>query len=451
MLQRSISDHHDGEARSCGRRYRSIARTIAAKRTNAKEGDNPDRVQPDGKLMKMKYRSFDKSFLNHQEKMDPAIVYADNNSTTPIHPRVLEQLGADLATLYGNPSTSYRPGAHAKSVIDESRAKCCSMFQSPNTIFVSSASEANNLVIRSIVGTAGKCISAKPHVILSSIEHPSVYNTVKSLTREGLCVHDVAPVTKQGVLIVNKLLDLVRDTTVLVCVIRSNNETGVVQDMASIAAALNRVRNRQIPIHLHTDATQCIGKVPFILEGDTAVISAHKFRGPKGIAAVLVKHLDSIHPICTGGGQELGLRAGTESAPMIRALTNAAEIAIRNVPPVIDEDNTTTLESLRDEIEDVLEELGCQINSRDVYRLPNTCSAIMPPGASGKKVMDLLSSVDICVNVGSACSEAGKSGTLRSMGRTKDEESRALRISLGTQNTHANVKRIIRAIRDILK
>ena len=371
-------------------------------------------------------------------------VYADNNSTTPVHPFVLHELCTNLARVYGNPSTSYPTGLEARAMIDDARDECRDLFKSPHVIFCSSASEANNLVIRSIVGTAGKCVPEKPHVLMSSIEHPSVYNTVQSLAEQDMCEYDTIPVDSNGIVNISKIPPLLRATTVLACIIRSNNETGVVQDIQAIASVLHD------GIHLHVDATQCIGKVPFALEGDTAVVSAHKFRGPKGVAALLVKNLDSIHPICTGGKQEMGLRAGTESAPMIRALATAARISVSNTPPVIDEDGTTTLESLRDSIEGVLESLGCTIHCRNVPRIPNTISAMLPPMFSGRRVMDELIRRNICVNQGSACSKGGPSGTLRAMNLTPDEEARTIRISLGTQNTHDDVRIIIDTFTAIL-
>lgn len=368
-------------------------------------------------------------------------VYLDNNSTTPIHPHVLNELRYDLEVLYGNPSTSYSIGRIAHDVIEHARARCCELLHTPHMVFVSSASEANNTVIRGIVSVN----PGTPHVIMSAIEHPSVYNTVFTLADQGRCTYDVVRVDPQGLLDLEELRSMINRDTVLVCIIRSNNETGVIQDDTSIAE-ICRERN----VHLHMDATQCVGKIPFSLNSDTAVVSAHKFRGPKGIAALLFKTSGSIHPMCTGGKQEHGLRAGTESAAMVRAFMNAVEIAVANTPPVID-DGSKSIESLRDTIENQLETMGCTINSRDVPRLPNTCSAILPHGHSGKGLMKFLNERGIFVNVGSACAQGGASGTLRAMGRSTEEESRTVRISLGTQNTLNDAERLLSAIHQFLR
>lgn len=358
-------------------------------------------------------------------------MYFDNNSTTAIDPRVLSRLRDDLE-LYANPSTSYRIGREARALIDEARSACKSMLGAPYMVFVSSASEANNLVIR------GR-LAAGDHVLMSAIEHPSVYNTVRSLHELHQCTFDVVPVDGDGLLDLRALKWLLerRPDTRIVCVIRSNNETGVIQKMTDI-----RDLCHSYGVHLHVDATQCIGKIPFEMEGDTAVVSAHKFRGPKGIAALLFRNHDSIRPMCTGGKQEFGLRAGTESVAMIRAFEAALRIAI-----AVD---TTSMQNLRDDIEDAMETLGCTINSRDVPRLPNTISAILPRHVDGRALMAYLDERNIYVNVGSACAQGGASGTLRGMGLTPQEEARTIRISLGPSNTTVEATTLVESIAEFI-
>jgi cysteine desulfurase len=370
-------------------------------------------------------------------------VYVDNNSTTPIHPDVVRELCTNLKTVYANPSASYGIARAARTSINADREECRRLFQAPHVVFVSSASEGNNLVIRGIV-----CSRRNPHVLLTAIEHPSVYKTVRALTKDGLCTHTVIPVDANGLIDPNDIRRLATPSTVLVCVIRSNNETGVIQDADAIAAVC-----ASLNIHLHMDATQCVGKIPFRLEGNTAVVAAHKFRGPKAIAAVVFRNEACVNrPMCTGGGQEFGLRAGTESAALIRAFTHAARLAVQNTPPHLDAHPGVTVEALRDEIEQALEDMGFTINSRDVPRLPNTCSATMPKGH--KTAEDLILWLDergICANGGSACSKGKGSSTLRGMGRSASAEMRTLRVSLGTQNTRDEAAYLIDAIADFVK
>lgn len=349
------------------------------------------------------------------------LIYMDCNSTTPVHRKVMEVFIDDVADYYGNPSASHRAGRRSRRAIDEERVRCKEIFRCPNLIFVASASEGNNLVIRSRV-----CMFKDPHIVMSAIEHPSVYNTVKAMK----CPYDVVPVSPEGLLDLRALENAIRPNTILVCIIRSNNETGVIQN----TNAIQRICEER-SVHLHIDATQCVGKIPYRFNSDTAVVSAHKFGGLKGIAAVLIKSEESIGPICTGGKQEMGLRAGTESAPMIRSFGVALETCLQYTMGEV--------ESMRDIVEAFLEERDCHINSRDVPRLPNTISATLPEGFDGKTFMEELDREGICVSMGAACAKGGPSGTLRAMGLSESEERRTLRISLGTQNTRAEIDRLL--------
>lgn len=353
--------------------------------------------------------------------MPQPLVYLDNNSTTPVHRNVMEAFIDDVVELYGNPSASHSAGRRARRAIDEERVRCKEIFGCPKMIFVSSASEGNNLVIRSRV-----CMFKDPHIVMSAIEHPSVYNTVKAMG----CPYDVVPVSAEGLLDLRALESAIRPNTILVCIIRSNNETGVIQD----TRAIRRICEER-SVHLHIDATQCVGKVPYRFNSDTAVVSAHKFGGLKGIAAVLMTSEECVRPICTGGKQEFGLRAGTESAAMIRSFGVALETSLQNTMGEV--------ESMRDLVEKFLEDKGCHTNSRDVPRLPNTLSSTLPKRFDGKTFMQELDREGICVSMGAACAQGGPSGTLRAMKLTEEEERRTLRISLGIQTTPAEIDRLL--------
>lgn len=355
------------------------------------------------------------------------VIYLDNNSTTPVRKEVMRYFMEETEGLFGNASASHSVGQASHFAIEESRENSKILLGCPKLIFVSSASEGNNLVIRARVS-----MFKNAHVLMSAIEHPSVYNTVFALHAEKLCTYDVIPVDKQGRIKIHKVDGLIRRETVVVCVIRSNNETGVIQDDKAIAQIC-----RRRGVHFHVDATQCVGKIPYRFNSDSAVISPHKFGGLKGVAAVLLKQSDSVKPLCTGGKQEFGLRAGTESAPLIRSFGRSLEMA------VTDTDNMSRIGRLRDKVERFLVSKKCIINSALAPRLPNTVSATLPVGFEGKTIMKDLDRRDICVSMGSACAKGGPSGTLRAMGLNEKQEARTLRVSLGYQTTDSEIDAFI--------
>jgi len=357
------------------------------------------------------------------------MIYLDCNATTPVDREVREAMSRSLEKFYGNPSSSHRAGREAKAVVEAAREHLASLIGcTPGEIFFTSGgTESNNLAI---IGTALK--NGRGHIITSQIEHPSVMNTVRHLSGMGFEASYVE-VDKDCCVSVEALKAAIRDDTVLITVMHSNNETGTLQPIEEIAEIA-----REKGITFHTDAAQSVGKV--VVEAshaDLMTIASHKFYGPKGIGALYIERGQEPFPILYGAGHERGMRPGTENVPGIAGIGKAAEIALRDMEKRITEATELRgilLEELRGRID------GLRLNGHAKFTLPGTVNALIP----GTNSAELVSAVGekVALSAGSACHEGvcNPSGVLKAMGLSDPEALASIRISIGKDNTEAEIR-----------
>ena len=364
-------------------------------------------------------------------------IYFDNNATTPIHPDVLRVLTESLRDTYGNASSIHREGQSARRVIEEARESVARLAggTAREIVFTSGGTESNNAAIFGALGTGGRY-----HIVTTAIEHPSVAAAVAELGRRGHEVTIIKP-RRSGDVVAGHVIDAIRPDTRLVTVMLANNETGVLQPVAEIAA-----RCRQLGIHMHCDAVQAAGKIDLNVESlgvDTLSMSAHKLHAPKGIGALYVRRGLTLDPYIMGGAQERRRRAGTENVPLAAAFGAAARLAME---PGLHE----RLARLRDRFESQLEG-QFTINGADVPRLPNT-SNVTFHNADAEGIAIALDLDGVAVSTGSACSSGRTepSGVLIAMGMSADEAKSTVRFSLSRFNTEEEVDRVAALVKDIV-
>lgn len=361
------------------------------------------------------------------------MIYFDHNATTPLDPLVLDAMLPYMHTMYGNPSSLHRLGRISRSAIDTAREQLASLIDArpDQIIFTSGGTEANALAINSL---------ADYSLFISAIEHPSVFENTENRQR---------PTT---LLSVNSEGQLNRDNPVWqtlphgssVSIMLANNETGVIQDMASIAAECH-----EQGILLHSDGVQALGKLEFSfrdLQLDMLSLSSHKIYGPKGCGALVVKDSAKLTPRQRGGHQENALRAGTENVAAIVGFGKAAELAKQRMTQ-----QHAYLLHLRSYLEQQLLRLPkVQIFSANAPRLANTVQFAIPE-QQGEMLLMQLDKLGIAVSSGSAC-KAGTgiiSPTLTAMDIPLASAQAALRISLGKDNTQQEIDQFIIALRSL--
>lgn len=366
-------------------------------------------------------------------------VYLDHNATTPLDPAVLAAMLPWLESQYGNASSRHEYGRRARQAIDEARQQVAAAVNAHATeiVFTSGGSEANNLFLKG----AAACL--KPGLLgVSAIEHPCILKPAAQLARQGWQVRALA-VDAQGRIDEADYAAVLGDKPTLLSVMLANNETGVIQDVARLAAA-----GKQAGACFHTDAVQAFGKLPLDFRMLNAAgvqamtLSAHKACGPKGAAALVLDKRVEVQPLIAGGGHERGLRSGTENVPAIVGFGVAAELAARRVA-----EQPARLRVLQARLETGLTALGARIFAADAGRLPNT-SYFAFPDIDGETLVGKLDRAGFAVASGAACSSANPepSHVLRAMGVAPEIARGAVRVSLGLANTEAEIDQFINAL-----
>lgn len=361
-----------------------------------------------------------------------APVYLDWNATTPVRAQVLEAMLPWFSQRFGNASSRHEYGRAARAAIDEARARVAAAVGAHHSevVFVSGGTEANNLFIK------GAAALDRPGVVaVSAVEHPSVREPARSLDRLGWQVREIA-VDAQGRIEVDDYLDILQYRPKLVSVMLANNETGIIQDIPAVAEAARTTR-----AWVHTDAVQALGKIPvnFRALNDSGVhaltVSSHKIGGPKGAGALVLDKRLELAPLSSGGGQERGLRSGTEDVAAIVGFGVACELAAAEMQTV-----SHRMSALRDQLERGLVEQGATIFGRGVERLPNT-AYFSVPGIEGETLVAKLDRAGFAVASGAACSSANPapSRVLTAMGVASGLARGAVRVSLGGETTAAEV------------
>lgn len=364
-------------------------------------------------------------------------VYLDYNATTPVDPVVVEAIVPFLAEHFGNPSSNYEFGRVAKAALDRARQQVAALIGAGDgqLVFTGSGSEADALAIRGAVLAAGPAEGR--HVITQATEHPAVLAACVDL-RDGHGVDvTVLPVDGDGTLDPDAVEAALTPATALVTVMLANNETGTLQPVAEIA---RRAHARGVAVHC--DAAQAVGKIDVDvteLGVDLLTVVGHKMYAPKGISALWVAPGTPLRPLVGGGGQESGLRAGTENVAYAVGLGVAAELA----EAALARGESERLAELRNRLED---ELGqglpgrMSVNGHRDRRLPNTANLSF----AGVRALDLLAACPgVAASAGSAC-HAGldsPSPVLTAMGVAGDRAMSAVRLSVGRWTTEAEVDR----------
>ncbi|HHW63052.1 MAG TPA: cysteine desulfurase [Rhodocyclaceae bacterium] len=369
--------------------------------------------------------------------MSFAPVYLDWNATTPLDPVVREAmlpwLGAAEPVRFGNASSRHEYGRQARAAVDEARSRVATAVGAHSTevIFTSGGSEANNLFLK------GAAATMKPaRLAVSSIEHPCVREPARQLERGGWVLREIA-VDMHGRIDPLDWQAVIAARPSLVSVMLANNETGVLQDIVALAA-----QARAAGAWFHTDAVQALGKVELdfrALGVHGMTLSAHKVGGPLGAGALVIDKRVELAPLIAGGGQERGLRSGTENVAAIVGFGVACERAVARCA-----DEARRLAGLRDELEQALDALGARIFSAGAPRLPNTVFFAVAD-IDGETLVGKLDRAGFACASGSACSSANPepSRTLLAMGVEPGIARGAVRVSLGRDTMAEDVRRFI--------
>ncbi|MCX7738833.1 MAG: cysteine desulfurase [Hydrogenothermaceae bacterium] len=370
------------------------------------------------------------------------MVYLDNAATTPVFREVLDRLPFYYQEYFSNPSSIHREGQKARHLVEKSRFNIATVLgcSEEELFFASSGTESNNTVLFGLADT----FASKKHILLSPIEHKSVLIPGKKLVSKGFVV-EFLKVDEEGVVDLDHLKRSITDKTLLVAVLHGNNETGVLQDIEVIGRIC-----RERGVFFFTDAVQSFMKEDINLDFvDFLSISGHKINAPKGIGVLYKRKGIQISPLIYGGGQEKGLRSGTENVQLIASLWDAIKVWLDNKHSFREK-----LLSLKNRFEDTLihEIPEVRIVSKGTKRLPNISTVIFPK-VDAQSLLIALSSEGVYVSSGSACSSGTPtpSHVLLAMGYSEREALSSLRFSFGVMNSLEDVDTAVDKLKSVYK
>ena len=359
-------------------------------------------------------------------------IYLDYNATTPCCPEAALAMQSCLSGNFGNPSSAHSHGQLARRALDKARQQLAELLGAlpEEIVFTASGTEADNLALAGFAAKASQQFSRKIHLITSSVEHNAILSACKALEGRGVEITRL-PGDAQGRVDPSSLLSAIKPETALVSIMLANNETGAIQPISEIAKIL-----KERGITFHTDAVQALGRLPLSvaeLGVDMLSISAHKVYAPKGAGAVWVRRGVRLEPIVYGGGQERGLRAGTENVPGIVAFGEASALAFRRI-----KETAAHEAEMRKRLENgIIERIPeIRVNGDSVPRLPNTLNLSFL-GIEADALLARLDMAGVSVSTGSACSSgaASASHVLKAMGLPAERAYSALRFSVGRYST----------------
>lgn len=373
-------------------------------------------------------------------------VYMDHAAGKPVDLRVVEAMLPHMKTFYGNPSSLHQFGQEARKALEDARTKIAELINAErkeSIIFTSGATESNNMAIK---GVANRNKDHGTRIITSSIEHMSVVNTCKFLTTKGFEAVFL-PVDNYGFVKPESLEKELTDKTVLVSIVYANGEIGTIQPMKEISKIVHSKN-----AYLHVDATAACGQVPINVkeEGiDLLTVSSNNMYGPKGIGALYIKEGIRIEPLLHGGGQERGLRSGTENLPSIVGFGRAAEIAKKEM-----QSESGKLVRLRDRLIDgLLRPIPYSfLNGHPTKRLPDNVS-VRYSFIEGESMLLSLDMMGVAASSGSACTAKTlePSHVLLAIGLKHEEAHGSLMFTLGRQNTEEEVDYVVSLMPSIVK
>ena len=370
------------------------------------------------------------------------MIYLDNAASTKIHETVLDSMLPYLKDQYGNPSSIHRYGRLTRKAIEKARKQIASLINAdPSEILITSGgTESNNTALRGI-----SMKNPLAQIITSSIEHDAILEPCRKLAQNNIDVVYL-PVNQFGMVNSLDLKNYLSEKTCFVSIMFGNNEVGSIQNIAEIAKLCN-----ENEILFHTDAVQAVGKIPIDVKElgiDLLSISSHKLYGPKGIGALYIKNGIDIDPVILGGGQEHGLRSGTENVASIVGFGKACEIAKNNL-----NGNMSYLKKLRDLlIENVLREIPkVTLNGHPESRLPNNAHFTFL-GVNGEDLIIKLDEHGIAASTGSACSVNTQqaSHVLQAMGFSHEQITGSLRLTVGIFNDDKEIIQTVEILKKIV-
>lgn len=371
-------------------------------------------------------------------------IYADNAATTRLHPKALEAMMPYLTEEYGNPSSLYSFGQNSRRAIEQARCEiaACLDCQPREIFFTSGGSEADNWAVK--MAAEMGAAKGKRHIISTAFEHHAVLHTLEALKKKGFDI-TLLPVYDNGIVRVEDVRAAIRPDTALVSVMFANNEIGTIQPIADIGAAC-----REAGVLFHTDAVQAVGHIPVSFAGiqaDMLSLSGHKFHGPKGIGALLIRKGLRFGNLIDGGAQESGRRAGTENTAGIVGMAAAMKLAcdsIAQTAPVI--------AARRDRLIDRLTQIThSRLNGDASQRLPGNIN-ISFEGIEGESLLLMLDAQGICASSGSACTSGSldPSHVLLSIGLRHEVAHGSLRLTLSEDITDEDIDYIAQVVPTIV-
>ncbi len=377
--------------------------------------------------------------------MDPRSVYLDHSATTPLDDAVFDKMTPFLKGEYGNPNSLHAWGRSARRAVGEAREKVASLLgvAPGEMVFTGGGSEADNLALK---GAAFSMEEKGKHIITTSVEHHAVLDACKWLGTRGFDV-TFLPVDSNGMVSVDDVSAAMRKDTILVSVMHANNEVGTIQPVEEIGTLC-----RDRGVLFHVDGVQTAGHIPVNLDeigADMFTMSAHKMYGPKGVGALYVRKGVKIDPIVHGGGQEMGLRSGTENTAGIAGFGAATALAVKR----LEGKEHLAEASLRDRLIDgVLKISDTELSGHPVNRLPFHASFLVD-FIEGESMLLRLDSAGIGGSSGSACTSGDleASYVLLAMGIPHERAHGSLRLTLGKETSEADIDYVVETLRPIVK
>ena len=371
-------------------------------------------------------------------------IYADNAATTKMSEHAINTMLFHMKEVYGNPSSLYGVGQKAKEALEDARRRASAVLNcEPREIyFTSGGSEADNQAI--ISAARFNAAKGKKHIISTAFEHHAVLHTLDKLKKEGFEI-ELLDVHSNGIVTAEQVKNAIREDTALVTIMYANNEIGTIQPISEIGAVC-----RERGVLFHTDAVQAIGHIPVDIQKDNIdmlSLSAHKFKGPKGVGILYAKKGIPLTNIIDGGAQERGKRAGTENLPGIVSMVAALEDATKDL-----QGYKERLSPLRDRLIDGLFEIPySDLNGDRVKRLPATVNFCFE-GIEGESLLLLLDDKGIQASSGSACTSGSldPSHVLLAIGRPHEVAHGSLRLSLSDDVTTEEVDYIIKSVKEVV-
>ena len=374
------------------------------------------------------------------------MIYLDNAASTAVHPEVVKEMLPYFDVQYGNPSSIHQFGRKAKNAIQKARKQVAALIDAePDEIlFTSGGTESNNTILYGITKLQGSHLDQN-HIITSSIEHEAILQPCKKFENIGIKI-TYLPVDEHGIVNPDDITNSINPHTVLVSIMFANNEVGTIQPIKEISEICKKY---QIPFH--TDAVQAVGKVPINVKElgvDALSISSHKINGPKGVGALFIKKGIKPNPIILGGGQENGMRSGTENVASIVGFGKACEIAKERL-----NENISHFQTLHSSmLSKIVKEIShVKLNGHPGKRIFNNIHLTFL-GVQGEDLIIKLDEHGIAASTGSACSVHTQkaSHVLKAMGFNHEQITGSLRMSFGYMNTLNEVEQTVEVLKKVV-